>query len=284
MPRVSIVIVTYNSRAHVDACLASLARHAGVDHEVLIVDNASPDGTAAFVRERWPDVRLIDAGGNVGFAKANNIGIRQTFGELVLLLNPDTMVREGAVGSLVAVLDARPDVAVAGPRLVDETGRAELSFGSMISPFVELRRKMLIAAHNRRLPLVGGYIDRQTRRARDVDWVSGACLLVRRGDAQAVGLMDELYLMYTEDVDFCAAIRASGRKVIFTPDAEVVHLRGRSRTSERSATERAYRRSQLAFYEKHHPAWVPVLRAYLKLRGRLPDTPIGPGFSGDEFF
>lgn len=280
MPRLSIVIVTYNSRAHVDECLASLARHAGVDHDVLVVDNASADATAAFVRERWPGVRVIDADGNVGFAKANNIGIRQTSGELVLLLNPDTMVREGAVRALVGALDARANVAIAGARLVDETGRAELSFGSMISPFVELRRKMLVAAHDRRLPLVGRYIDRQTRRARDVDWVSGACLLVRRADAEAVGLMDERYFMYTEDVDFCAAVRARGRKVVFTPDAEVVHLRGRSRASERSATERAYRRSQLAFYEKHHPAWVPFLRAYLKIRRRLPDTPIGAGFSG----
>ena len=119
-------------------------------------------------------------------------------------------------------------------------------------------------------------MDRITNRPRDVDWVSGACLLVRRADAEAVGLLDERYFMYAEDVDFCAAIRARGRAVVFVPASQVVHLRGRSVASRPRATEMAYRRSQLAFYAKHHPRWAPVLRAYLKLRGRLPDTTIDP--------
>ena len=272
MPRLSIIIVTYNSRAHIDGCLESLVRHApAVDHDIFVVDNASPDGTAAFVREGWPAVRVIDAGGNLGFARANNIGFRQTFGELVLLLNPDTSVPAGAIDRLVSALDARADAAIAGPRLVDGAGRAELSFGSMISPLAELRQKVLVAGNDRHVPIVSGYVDDVTRRAREVDWVSGACLLVRRADADAVGLMDERYFIYTEDVDFCAAVRARGRKVIFTPDVEVVHLRGKSVASARGAAEGAYRRSQIAFYEKHHPGWVPLLRAYLKLWGRLPD-------------
>jgi GT2 family glycosyltransferase len=111
-----------------------------------------------------------------------------------------------------------------------------------------------------------------TRRERDVDWVSGACLLVRRTDAEAVGLMDERYFMYAEDVDFCAAVRARGRRVLFSPAAEVVHLRGRSRATASTAAEQAYRRSQIAFYEKHHPGWVPWLRWYLKMKGGLPDN------------
>jgi len=126
------------------------------------------------------------------------------------------------------------------------------------------------------MALVAEYVDRITSRPGDVDWVSGACLLVRRADAEAVGLLDERYFMYAEDVDFCAAIRARGRAVVFVPASQVVHLRGRSVASRPKATEMAYRRSQLAFYVKHHPAWAPVLRAYLKLRGRLPDTPIDP--------
>ena len=98
VPRLSIVIVSYNSRGDLDACLASLTRNRpSVDHEIVVVDNASPDGTAAAIRARWPAVRVLDAGGNLGFAAANNIGIRQTFGELVLLLNPDTIVPPGAV-------------------------------------------------------------------------------------------------------------------------------------------------------------------------------------------
>ena len=99
--------------------------------------------------------------------------------------------------------------------------------------------------------------------------MSGACLLVRRGDAEAVGGLDERFFMYTEDVDFCAAIRARGRRVLFTPDVEIVHLRGRSAASAPAATNAAYRRSQLAFYEKHHPRWAPVLKLYLRIRGQL---------------
>ena len=102
------------------------------------------------------------------------------------------------------------------------------------------------------------------------DWVSGACLLVRRADADAVGLFDERYFMYMEDVDFCAAVRARGRRVLFTPEVEIVHLRGRSVASAPAATEAFYRGSQLAFYQKHHPGWAPVLRLYLRLRGKLP--------------
>ncbi len=269
MPRLSIIIVTYNSRGEIDACLDSLSRTPpACDYEIVVVDNASSDGTTTDIRARWPSARVIDAGGNLGFAAANNLGIRGSTGELVLLLNPDTVVRSGALDTLVAVLDARPGVAVAGPRLVDATGRAELSFGRMISPFAEWRQKLLVSGHARGAPLISAHVEQLTRVEREVDWVSGACLLVRRVDAEAVGLLDERYFMYTEDVDFCAAIRARGRAVLFTPRAEVVHLRGRSASSAPRSTEAAYRSSQIAFYEKHHPGWVPILRAYLKIRGR----------------
>ena len=99
------------------------------------------------------------------------------------------------------------------------------------------------------------------------DWVSGACLLVRRADAEAVGLLDERFFMYTEDVDFCAAIRARGRRILFTPSAAVVHLRGRSGAGSPVDTYAAYRRSHLAFYEKHHPWLAPLLRLYIRARG-----------------
>lgn len=270
--RLSIIIVSYNCRAHLHACLATLATvPPAVAHEIVVVDNGSTDGTSAAVRRDWPEVHVIDTGANVGFAKANNIGIRQSTGELILLLNPDTFVPAGAIDTLVATLDSRPDAAVVGPRLIDARGRAELSFGSMMSPLAELQQKMLVAGNDRGVPFVTAYVNRLTRRQREVDWVSGACLLVRRADAEAVGLMDERYFLYTEDVDFCAAIRAHRRAILFTPSAEIVHARGRSRASAVPAANRAYRASQLAFYGKHHPRWLPVLRAYLKLKGELPD-------------
>jgi N-acetylglucosaminyl-diphospho-decaprenol L-rhamnosyltransferase len=273
MPRLSIVIVTFNSASHIDTCLRSLVEQRPViDHAIVVVDNASTDGTAAAIRARWNGVRVIDAGANLGFARANNLGIQQTFGPLILLLNPDTSVPAGALDTLAAALDARPDVAIVGPRLVNADGRAELSFGRMMSPLAELRQKFLVRGSERAGP-VAAYVESVARKEREVDWVSGACLLVRRSDAEAVGLMDERYFMYAEDVDFCAAVRARGRRVLFFPSAEIVHLRGQSRATASAATERAYRRSQLAFYEKHHPGWARWLRMYLMMKGHLPDNP-----------
>jgi len=272
MPRLSIVIVTYNSAGDIDACLESLVEHRpAIDHEIVVVDNASTDSTAAAIRARWGGVRLIDAGANLGFARANNLGIQQTFGPLILLLNPDTSMPGGAVDTLVTVLEARPDVAIAGPRLVNGDGRAELSFGRMMSPLAELRQKFLVRWSQRAGP-VAAYVESMTRKEQEVDWVSGACMLVRRRAAEAAGLMDERCCMYAEDGDFCAAVRARGRKVLFAPSAEVVHFRGRSRATASAPTELAYRHSQMAFYEKHHPRWVPWLRRYLKIRGQLPDN------------
>ena len=276
MPRLSIIIVTYNSMGHIDECLRSLVEHRpAVDHEIVVVDNASTDGTAAAIRARWNGVRVIDAGANLGFARANNLGIQQTFGELILLLNPDTSIPARAVDMLVGALETRPDVAIAGPRLVNADGHAELSFGRMLSPLAEVRQKALVRGSERGGP-IAMYVESMTRRERDVDWVSGACLLVRRTDAESVGLMDERYFMYAEDVDFCAAVRARGRRVLFYPAAEIVHIRGQSRATASAAAERAYRRSQVAFYEKHHPGWAPWLRWYLKIRRRLPDKTIEP--------
>jgi N-acetylglucosaminyl-diphospho-decaprenol L-rhamnosyltransferase len=272
MTRLTIVIVSYNARLDLERALESLhAAPPAVRHRVVVVDNASSDGSLALVRERWPDVLALDAGGNLGFARANNLGIRATTGELVLLLNSDTVVPAGAVDGLVAELDAHPEAAVVGPRLVDAGGRAEISFGPMIGPFAELCQKLQGKLYERGVPAVRRRVDRAMARAHEVDWVSGACLLVRRADADAVGLLDERFFLYTEDVDFCASIRARSRTVRFTGAVEVVHLRGRSRPHDPAAAQAAYRRSHLAFYAKHHPGWHRLLRVYLAIRGQLPE-------------
>jgi GT2 family glycosyltransferase len=269
-PRVAIVIVTYNSARDIDRALRSLADpQPATPHEILVVDNASADDTVTRVRASWPGVRLIASPSNLGFAAANNRGIRESSSELVLLLNPDTSVPRGAIDRLVAHLDARPDVAIVGPRIVDGEGRAELSFGSMITPLTELRQKVLVVGNDRGVRPIVSMVDRMTRRTREVDWVSGACLLIRRADLEAAGLLDERFFLYTEDVDLCASVRRRGRTVLFAADVEIQHLRGRSAGATTAA---AYRRSQLAFYAKHHPAWLPWLRAYLKVRGELPDN------------
>jgi hypothetical protein len=269
-----IIIVSFNTCEELEQCLATLRAHPPrVAHDVVVVDNASTDGTAAAVRERWPGVRLIEAGRNLGFAGANNIGIRAVESELVLLLNSDTLVPAGAIDTLVTELRRRPDLAAMGPRIVDARGRAELSFGPMMGPLNELRQKILVTLHAREVGVVSRLVERRTRRPQHPDWISGACLLVRRADALAAGLLDERYFLYAEDVDFCAALRALGKGIGFTPAAEIVHLRGASRKRRPAATEAAYRRSQLAFYAKHHPGWAGVLRLYLRVRGKLPPEP-----------
>jgi N-acetylglucosaminyl-diphospho-decaprenol L-rhamnosyltransferase len=269
-PRLSIVIVNFNGRGHLEHCLRSLAAHPpATAYEVVVVDNASTDDSASSVAA-FPGVRLLRLPANVGFSAGNNAGIRATAGELVLLLNNDTIVPDGAIDALVARLDAHPQAAIAGPRLVDDRGEPELSFGPMISPLGELRQKLLTGLHARGVAPASRWVRRMTSREHLVDWVSGACLLVRRAVAERVGLLDERFFLYTEDVDFCASVRAAGWKVLFTPAAEIVHLRGRSRATAPRQMNAAYRRSQLAFYEKHHPRWAPVLRAYLRVKGQLP--------------
>jgi N-acetylglucosaminyl-diphospho-decaprenol L-rhamnosyltransferase len=263
----SIIIVSFNARADLERCLDSLAEHPpAVPSEVIVVDNGSSDGSVEAARRRRA-VRVIAIGGNRGFAAANNAGIRESTGAYLLLLNSDTIVPAGAIDRLLAALDRHPAAAAAGPRLVDADGRPELSFGRMISPINEWRQQRLMRRRVRADAAAIALIERMTRQEQFPDWVSGACLLVRRADAEAVGLLDERFFMYTEDVDFCAALRARGRRVLFTPDAEVVHLRGRSAASAPAATRAAYRRSHLAFYEKHYPAFAPFLRLYHRVRG-----------------
>jgi GT2 family glycosyltransferase len=270
-PSIDIVIVSYNARDDLRDCLASLRAHP--PHRpwtVTVVDNASSDGSPVVARETLPDARVIALDGNVGFARANNIGIRTGNGALLLLLNSDTVVADGAIDRLADVLAADPLAAAAGARLVGPSGRAELSFGRMLSPWNELRQKAVVRLQERGVRWAVRLVERRTRRAQVVDWVSGACLLVWRREAEAVGLLDERYFMYAEDVDFCAALRGRGRRVLFTPEAQIVHRRGGSRRGAPAATAVAYRRSQIAFYAKHHPRWSRLLELYLRAKGAWP--------------
>lgn len=267
-PSLAIVIVSYNVRADLERCLQSVVgRTAPYPTTVVVVDNRSNDGTLEVVRRDWPSVVAIDAGANLGFARANNLGIRATTSDLVLLLNPDTEVADDQIQTLVRHLVAHPSAAAAGARLIDGDGRPELSFGPMISPWGEFRQRRLLRAHARGDTWAGRTVARLTSQAGPRDWVSGACLLTWRADLDAVGLLDERYFLYTEDVDLCRALRARGRGVIFVPDAVVRHRRGRSSAEAPGPAEARRRESHLAFYRKHHPAWAPLLAWWLRWRG-----------------
>jgi len=258
----AILIASYNTRRVLEDCLESLHRHPpAATHQIVVIDNASSDGRVEAVQARWPGVHVITLPRNVGFGSANNHGFRASHSTNVLVLNSDTLATPGAIDALLKALDELPGAAVVGPRLVNASGEPEISYGRMMGPLSELRQKALSGLGS------ADRIRRMTSSVHEADWVSGACLLVRRTVAEAAGLFDERYFMYCEDVDFCAAVRAGGGRVYFTPAAEVIHLGGRSAAP---TTQEAYRRSQLAFYDKHHPAWSRLLRFYLFVKGRLP--------------
>lgn len=263
----TIVVVTFNARADALACVGSvLEAPPARPWELVVVDNASGDGTPEAIAARWPALHVVRLAENVGFAAANNVGIRATQSDLVLLLNSDTLVAHGQIEALCRRLEDDPAAAAAGPRLMDAAGRQELSFGPMLSPVGELRQKLRARVLARGPRLLQRRLMTRLRQAQYVDWVSGACLLMRRSAAAHVGLLDERYFMYCEDVDFCAALRAAGHRVLFVPEVEVTHLRGRSRAAAPAAILRRVRESQLAFYRKHHPRWAGLLRLYLAIR------------------
>lgn len=274
MPRLAIVIVSFNTRRELDACLRSLHdAPPGLTHAVVVVDNGSSDGSVAAVRAAWPAVRVVEMGRNAGFAAATNAGIRASESDLVLLLNSDTVVPPGSIDRLAEALAGDPAAAAAGPRLVDPDGRAELSFGRMASPWNEARQKLAARGIARGGGPIARWFERRVTTPHHPDWVSGACLLVRRAAGEAAGWLDERFFLYYEDVDFCAALRAAGHRILFTPAAEVVHARGRSGAAAPAAARAACRRSRIAFYVKHHPRWAGVLRLYLRARDRCRSCP-----------
>ncbi|HXT69893.1 MAG TPA: glycosyltransferase family 2 protein [Vicinamibacterales bacterium] len=257
-PDVAVIIVNFNTRAELESCLGSLAgAPPACVARIIIVDNASTDGSIELVRSRWPRVEVLAQERNLGFGAANNVALRKCPEPYALLLNSDTTVPAGAIDRLRDRLLAMT-AAAAGPRIVDRDGKPELSHGRMLTPwteFVQRRRQRNPGPH--------------TAEEQLVDWVTGACMLLDVAAVRAAGYFDERFFMYEEDVDLCASLRAAGGRILFTPAAEIVHVRGRSpRAPVAAGTGAHYDRSHLAFYEKHAAGWAPVLRLWMRLRGR----------------
>jgi GT2 family glycosyltransferase len=266
---IDIIIVSHNTRDDLVACLASIhSAWPASGRSITVVDNASRDDSLPEVTRRWPSVVGIALERNVGFGAANNVALRKSTAEFVLFLNSDTLVPAGAIDALLARLKARGAVA-AGPRLVDAHGEPELSWGHMLTPWTEFRRSRLVRAAARGDRKSRDQIAQLVSEERDVDWVSGACLLAEREAVVAAGGFDERFFLYEEDVDLCATLRGRGARILFTPGVEVTHLRGRSMVSGPAGAARAaYDASHLAFYDKHAPHWTPWLRGWLRLSGR----------------
>lgn len=261
----SVVTVSYNARRELDGCLSSLFRSSSSSElDVIVVDNASKDGSAAMVRNRFPSVTVLESPDNLGFARASNLGWRRARHPLVLFLNSDTSVPKSAIEHLVEKMNAQPDIGALGPLLRNSDGPIQMSFGDMMSLSAELRQKILDAGYRDGRGPLRGYVEGLHARERDVDWVSGACLLTRRELLERIGGFDEEFFLYSEDVDLCARLRAEGYRIVFTPHVEIIHHRGRSVASDRDKAFVESQRSRLHFYRKHYgQPKLALLKLYL---------------------
>ena len=279
-PALDVIVVTaVGGREHLRACLESLERHplrAG-PMAVQVVDNDSRDGTAEMVRERFAWVRLHALDWNAGFCHANNLGLREASAPFALLLNPDTEVTEGALDHMVSVMEAKPDVGIAGCRLVRRDGSfdhaAKRSFPTVTGALAQFTR---VAGRSRagnrlgqyRAPALG---ERETG---EVDAVNGAFMLVRNSALPSVGLLDERYWMYMEDLDWCYRFKQRGWKIVYDGTVTVVHVKGATTVKRRHRGLRhnfAFHRGMGRFYRKFYAGRQPLLDAavYLGIVAKL---------------
>lgn len=234
----SVVIVNWNVRDLLRACLASVRaeqRRAAHAVEIVVVDNASSDGSVEMVRAEFPDVTLIASEENLGFGRANNLALAHCHAPVIVLLNPDTIVREGALDVLVDYLDAHPDVAIAGCRLMNGDGSFQRWTGGA---FPTVTRVAMWATGAGRtlpgMPVSSLFLDRDVQDDIEVDWISGACMAVRASAAGAQ-LFDPKYFMYGEDMELCARMHADGWHVRYVPQVSITHFHGRSMAQQSEA-------------------------------------------------
>ena len=264
----SAVVVSWNVREPLRACLAALrAEGSGCLGEVFVVDNASSDGTAAMVAAEFPEAHLVRNPENAGFARACNQAMRQATGAYICLLNPDAEVCPGALGGLVAFMDAHPRAGAAGPRLLNPDGSLQPNGGPFPGLAATFLRATRVSSLRRR------WFERRflwgregfEREAR-VDQVSGACLVLRRGALDAVGMLDEGYFLYYEEVDWLLRARRLGWETWYVPSACVIHRWGASTKQLPDAALRHLADSQRRYFTKHAP---PLLRPLAWLLPRL---------------
>lgn len=242
----SILIVSWNVSEFLLAALAALPASAPATWEAIVIDNASQDGSADNVAERFPEATLIRNTANAGFGRANNQGIAVARGRYVLFLNSDTVTPPAALARLVGFMEAHPEAGACGPRLLLPDGRPQpYAFGGDPRPRYLARRGWRRLVRDRALH------DWATSETQAVDWVSGACLLVRREALQQVGGFDEAFFMYFEDNDLCLRLRQAGWQVYYYPQVSITHVGGQSLT-QNPAAQRAYQDSLIHFYRKHY--------------------------------
>ena len=256
---VSIIIVNWNTRDILRDCLSSIAAETKMRHEVIVIDNASADGSADMVAAEFPDVRLIANEDNRGFAGANNQGLAVATGAKVLLLNPDTIILDGAIDKMADWLDANRDVGCVGCQVLEDADVIQRTCFAETGPLnlalVEFGLHRLRPRH----PFWGrpeyGNWDRDT--LRDVDVVSGMFMLVPRQVLEVVGPLDDAFFIYSEEADWCRRIRDAGWRCVFAPVAQIVHLDGGSKSTAqiRSKMYVQMQKSKMIYLRKHYGLW-----------------------------
>lgn len=276
MTELSVIIVNLNTRQLLEDSLRSVLGQDIPGIEVMVIDNGSTDGSAEMVQSKFPAVRIVKNERNEGFAKPNNVGMRQTAGKYVFLLNSDTVVKPGAIKTLVSFLDAHPDVGACGVRLVYPDGRLQKSvkgFPTLWTHFCDMTALDKVFSGT---TLFGrgeqAYFD--YTRTQDVDHVMAAALLVRREVLTTTGLFDERFSIYYNDMDWCYRMKKSGWKISYVQDAEVVHHLGRTIGELNRGLEyldELYDNTML-FYQKHYGRKAVVIYRLFLAMGFVPRT------------
>jgi GT2 family glycosyltransferase len=229
--RLSIIILCWNDLKVIPDCLRSIYSTTRSDaFEVIVSDNGSTDGSIEFIRKNYPQARVMENGRNLRFAKANNVGIRASQGEYLLILNPDTIIHDGTLDTMIAFADRHPEAGAFGCRVLNSDGSYQVS----ARPFASLRGEWIAGLYLRQLGRLGNwfssdtYIGWEGDTERQVDWVTGCFIFARADVLKHIGGFDEQFFYYYEDMDLCRRIQESGRPIIYTPEACITHLKGQS--------------------------------------------------------
>lgn len=253
----SLILVYYRAPEALRICLASLpAALAGLDSEIIVIDNASGDGMAGEIRRLHPGVRLIENDENVGFARGVNRGMIEATGRCVALLNPDTRVEPGAFAELVGYLAAHPEAGLVGPKIFNPDGTIQLNCRRFPTHWTGLfNRYSLLTRMFPDNPWSRSYLmlDFDHESARDVDWISGACLVTRRNVIDRVGMLDETFFLFNEDVDWSRRMHAAGYQVVYVPTAVCMHEVGASKGPIPAWLIWRRHQGMRHYFHKHHP-------------------------------
>lgn len=267
MVDLSVVIVNWNVRGLLQRCLRSIleSKPSIINLQVIVVDNASTDGSVEMIQAEFPNVHLITNTHNRGFPAANNQGIAAAQGRYVFLLNPDTEVVSDALATMVTFADEHPDVGVVGPQLLNPDGSVQSSrrrLPTLATAFFESTWLSPYAPKS----LLRRYQMRDTPDdvTQDVGWVDGAALMARREAIEQVGLMDEGFFMYSEELDWCQRFGEAGWRVVYLPTARILHHRGKSSEQVVAAGHIYFQTSKVHYFRKYHGRFVAeVLRLFL---------------------